>query len=226
MIKETIDKLSKVSWWLVSLVSFTGTLLMVLDCYTRNETQFWRDPNWYEKIILPFYFTFISNVMAVILSLDKLANLFKSKNFKRKFEVLTAVNLTATLIVYWSTLYTKHNVTTNIAWASNIFVHTLTPIFTVAAIYIHVWKNKEVQFSKNIWKSSLKNLLFLLAWTTIALIIYFSLDMNKSSAIYFFLDVVHNKWWETTLFIIFSPIIYYLFNLFFEWTRNVVSKKG
>lgn len=198
---------------------------MILDCYTRNDSQFRREPAWYEKVILPFYFTFISNVMAVLLPIVKLSPLSKNKHLSRNMEVLTSVNLLATMIVYWSTLYTEHNVKTNIAWASNAFVHTATPVLLITVVLVLAWVDREPHVYKNIFTSSAKRLWFLFAWIMLALIVYFSLGMTKDGAIYFFLDVAHIKWWETVLFAVFSPIVYYIFVLGFTWLINKLSKR-
>lgn len=215
----------KYIWWFCFIFALAGVVLMILDCYTRSDSQFRRDPAWYEKVILPFYFTFISNVMGVLLPLVKVSPLKKYRKFVRNFEILTSVNLLATMIVYWSTLYTEHNVKTNIAWASNGFVHTATPILIIAVTMLFVWLNKVKIEYKNVYVSTLTLLWFLFTWIVVALIVYFALGMNKDGAIYFFLDVAHNSWWKSLLFGIFSPVVYYLLVLGFTILLNRLSKK-
>lgn len=147
-----------------------------------------------EKIIVWFYFTFISNVMGLILALFKTLNIFKSesKHFQR-FEIMTTTNLTVTFLVFWAVL-APHNKTWNVPLATiqNIFVHLLTPVALITMFVLNATKGKQRTELSSL-KTSLINLIMPLVWIIVAIIIYFSLGADEHSAIYSFLDFKGHK---------------------------------
>ena len=167
------------------IISFIGVLLMLI--YELGFYKGTRDSN-DEKIITWFYFTFISNVIGVVFFwLKSFAIKERTKHFQR-FEILAVVNLTVTMLIFWSVL-APANKTWSYPFATiqNLFIHLITPVLIIAIFLVDIFKNKETN-SLNSLKSSLINLLMPLVWITIAIIIYFSLGADKDSAIYSFLD--------------------------------------
>lgn len=232
----------KALWTALFAIALTGLVLMFLDCYLRSDIDITGRPGarrvegWHERLIFPFYFTFISNVFGLIVSFLRTFKLDKNVKLLRRLEIFAAVNLVITLIVYWATLFPKTAPDTALSWASNMFIHLITPVITVIAFVFQTKGNKHTHQYKALCKESAWHLIFPLAWLAVATILYFALgaavnydttkipDHNStkvgSGAIYFFLDYCVNAWWITLIYIVAIGGAYYGFTLLAMWLSN------
>lgn len=186
MKKNFINK----KWIHVMTLALTGIILMLtyeLGFYAGSRVSD-------ENIIVWFYFTFISNVMGLVISTLKTFDIYRkdSKHFQR-FEVMATVNLTITMLVFWAVL-APANKTWNVPLATiqNIFVHLLTPLALIVMFILDATKQKPKTELSSL-NTSLVNLIMPLVWIIIAIIIYFSLGADEHSAIYSFLDFKGHK---------------------------------
>lgn len=229
----------KILWSILFAIALTGIILMFLDCYLRSDADITeregarRVLGWHERFIFPFYFTFISNMFGLVVSFMRTFRLDANKKLMRRLEVFMAVNLTITLIVYWATLFPKTRPDTDLSWASNLFIHLLTPVLAVAVFVYQTRKNKETYAYKNIYVQSAWNLIFPFAWLAVAIAIYYGLASTvdydvaktKSGAIYFFLDFYKNSWTTAVIYVFGIGIAYYGFTLLSLWISNPKIKK-
>lgn len=236
------NKTRQIVWAILFVIALAGVIVMFIDTYGRSDADLASRVNskgelirveaWHEKLIFPFYFTFISNAMAIITSAIMLFVKKTNTGWMRRLQVFMAINLLVTFLVYWATLFPNHHPDGAISWVTNLSVHLITPLLAIVAFLVQTVGNKETIKYKNIFKSAAANLLFLVVWISIALIIYFSIgasvsfDSHKvqSGAIYFFMNVIENKPLTTVIYIIAIPVAYYLFTLGAMWISNPRKK--
>lgn len=172
-----------------------------------------RDASWKEKLILPFYFTFLSNALAVFASSLRIFNYIKSDYFKTRVDIMMAANLFITCLVYWALLFPFRKPENVIGWISNMIIHLTTPVLSIVVFVIYHRKLKENNDNLNHWKTGNWDMAFLLGWLIIAFIIYFAMGMNKSSAIYAFMNVANQKWYMSLIYLISIPSLYYFMHV-------------
>lgn len=231
--KLTIERKRQLAWITLFAVALIGIILMFIDCYGRPLSEINRgsdlvkypnDKHWHEYLIFPFYFTFQSNMLAVIVPIIVFFELIKKKKVLRRLQIFMAVNLLITMLVYWATLFPIHHPDNGISWTTNLLVHLIVPLLAIVAFFVQTLKNKETHAYSNIWKAASWNLLYPVVWLIIGLVIYFSLGMVHSAAIYHFMNIAHNPWYETIGYIIGVFGAYYLFTVLAIWLSNPKRK--
>lgn len=237
----------KIVWSILYAIALLGIILMFLDTYLRTDLEITGRPGarrvegWHERLIFPFYFTFISNMFGLVVSFMRTFKLDKNERLMRRLEIFMAVNLTITFIVYWATLFPKTKPDTGLAWAAMMFVHLITPIAAVFAFAVQTVKNKKTPVYSNIYFESAKNMVFPFVYLGVATVLYLALgaavdfDTTKipgkeitkvgSGAVYFFLDYCVNAWYTTLIYIVAIAVAYYGFTLLAMWVSNPKVKK-
>lgn len=187
-----------------------------------------------ERIYVWFYFTFISNMFAVVLGATSLFknHSFDSKHWQRA-KVMMVVNLVITFLVYWIMLAKGANWHNGLAVVQNMFVHLLTPILAVVAF---LWETEKTDRSKrNI--SALEtvawNFIFPVVWLIVVLIVYYATGAKESSAIYATITDFKNHPKVTVMTIIGVAIAYplltmgaaYTFSRKFKWNIKLSFKR-
>ena len=226
-----IIKNKKPSTIILFIISLLIVFFYFTVAYTKLFTLMGREA-WVERLLIPFYFTTISNVLILVLFSCKMffsKNLFNNKFFKI-FEIIAINNITLTIIVYWL-LLAKMSLPQlieerRILMIINTFlVHLVMPLVAIINFLYEIFylKNK-TKIKGDIFINSFKTLLFPISYLVIALIFYFSLGAHKTSAIYFFIDIIRFPWFKTLIYFLSINGFYYICSFLFIYLNNNFSK--
>lgn len=225
MLKAT-EKRRQITWYILLIVSLIALIIMWLDTYLFDTNKRYMDDDgeiigkkWYDELILPFYFTHISNVMGFLMAFNWVFLIIKNNHIRKRFEILTVTNLMLTLLVYWTILLPFGPPQTALGWIDNLLVHLFVPLLGLFAFLNENFfiKNK-IKFKT--WKDSGYHMIFPIVWLIIAMIIYISLNFDSGAAIYPFLDVVNNPVWLSIIYFLAIGICYYFITWFFIKITN------
>lgn len=192
---EKINKIKKQIWMALFAISTLGVILMAiyhLGVYTQDTSKIdkasgeilTRTPS-LERLYFWFYFTFISNMFAVVLSTAhfcKKVN-WESKHWQRA-KVMMAVNLLITFLVYWIILAKDANWHNGLSVVTNLFVHCFTPMLAIATFLVETEKDRTTKRNITALNTAIWNLLFPVVWLIMILIIYYATGAHGHSAIY------------------------------------------
>lgn len=194
MLKNISTKLSDKRyrlWFSLLIVSAIGVAIMIAAAFIDGS---YKRPDWKERTIIWLYFTFMSNVSAIIVSSLVVFGVIRinSKHAQRA-KTLMAVNLTVTSIIFWTVLVKDIAHYPTLTIISTIAVHAITPIFAVF-VYFYEAKNSIIEDKD---KSSplitmMLNTIFPALWLVMAITVYYSMGPDSESAIYGFLDFNKN----------------------------------
>lgn len=215
-------------YFFLGFSALLGLFLMIANTYGHYEfisldsKRNYR-PNWEEYLMLPFYFTFLSNVLGLIISGIHLTMKNPKQIVLEHFKVMMVVNLVITFIVYWAILSTHMNWSDGFTVVSNLFIHLFTPIAAVVAFVAEsvLKKPKLITVKKGV----LWNFLMPAIYLIVALVLYAILGADgKEDAPYAFLDVA-NKPIMAVGYIIGIAVAYIgftvLFVCIFKWNFKI-----
>lgn len=205
-------------WFSLLIISLIGIITMFISTYIYGSAD---RTYWKEAFILFLYFTFISNIFAVVISSLVVFNKIPlgNKHIQRS-KVMMVVNLTITSIIFWAVLSGKIASYGPVAMTSTIIVHTITPTFAIFVFFYEGIKTKILDKDKISPKTTtIINVSMPFIWMVMATVVYLSLGMDKEAAIYSFLDFKGN--WIMSLIIIPSiAITYPALTYLYAWLYN------
>lgn len=219
------NSIRKIIWPLLLLVSSVGIALMwtqTFEFFPREKAPGDRE-NWKQFLILPFYFTFLSNLCAFLASFFRCTEIIKNENFLRRLEIFMAVNLTITMLVYWTMIFPRNEINSPFSFTATFWIHVITPCLSLIVFFLHNHVYAE-RVSVKTWRNSIWHLIFPVVWLIVAISIYYILGGNKNDAIYKFLDFNHQAWWMSILVVSGIGIAYYLFTALYTKITNPKEK--
>ena len=207
----------------ISLISTLFVMISELTQYVQPMKDGKPDPTtkdaFQEHIYLFFKFTFLSNLMCCVVSFFAITNIISNENNHfRRIKVMNNANLTITMIVFWTLIFPKRGIGYYdvFGFITTIFAHLIVPILAIITFFIEA-KYSSINKKINIVKTSTMNMIFIVLWTIIALILYFSFGGVKKDAIYSFMAILQNKWYKTLMIIIVVYSAYFGFNSLYTW---------
>ena len=219
------SKSEKIFNWFLFFSALIGLTIMFLEVFFKL-TSTYRTPEYAEKIVFPFYFTFQSNVLGLAFGIIAVFGLIKNKKWNYNIRIFAAVNLTLTFIVYWTVLLPTAGAPDGIvSWFANMFIHCITPILTVICFVFYV-RRETIKFVT--WKKSLLHILYPLVWFIIAIILYYAGGAKKDAyAIYGFLEFEQNAVWFSIMMVFAIGISYYGLTYLAIWSlgKNFSKKE-
>lgn len=223
--KERLKNKKYVAWLTLFIVSSIGIILMITSTFTNwehytsiDDKRLMRE-HWKTSIIIWCYFTFQSNLIAVIASAIVI---FKgvelSSTHMQRFKTMMAVNLLITCGIFWSLLVSELSEYNPLGLTSTIMVHAITPMLAIFTYFFDGYKNK-IEKKSTPLMSFLLIPIYPLTWLILGIIIYYSLGRNGSSAIYTFM--FFDKNWVMSVAVISGiTIAYPSFVFLFQWIYN------
>ncbi|MCP4336354.1 MAG: hypothetical protein GY679_00715 [Mycoplasma sp.] len=151
--------------------------------------------NW----ITPFYFTFQSNILVFVLFILKSFGILeiKTKESHKKYQIITTINITITMILYWtllgpvSSIWTHGGIESILKIIATLGVHLLIPIMMLISFHFDKLKKGE-----NGVVLSYTNILLTLIYPIIWIIISISLYYITRKIHHFSPEALNNgKWW-------------------------------
>lgn len=192
---EKIIKTKKQIWTALFAVSALGVILMAiyhLGVYTQDTSKIdkttlailTRTPSM-ERLYFWFYFTFVSNMFAVVLSAAHFCKKinWESKHWQRA-KVMMAVNLLITFLVYWIILAKDANWHNGLSVVTNLFVHCFTPMLAITTFLVETEKDRITKRNITALSTAMWNFIFPIVWLIVILILYYATGAKESSAIY------------------------------------------
>lgn len=215
------NAIRKIIWPLLLMISTMGIVLMwtqVFEFYPREKAIGDRE-NWKQFLILPFYFTFLSNFCAFLASFFRCTGIVKNEKILRRLEIFMAVNLTITMLVYWTMIFPKNEIHSSFSFTSTFWIHVITPCMSLIVFFVHNHYYPERIAVKTI-HNSLWHLLFPIVWLIIAVSLYYILGGSKNDAIYKFLDFNNQAWWMSIIVVTGIGIAYFGFTTLYTKLTN------
>ncbi len=215
------------AWVILFFSALIGILLMIIYTFVTKTEKLGHKNN--EGIIMWFYFTFLSNVIGLIVSSIRVFENIKGIEHKKYniLRLMATTSLIVTFLVYWSYLFPGSLKTHGMEafnFTKTLFVHALTPIMMVVVFFYSNFKLREA-IKKSPWKESLFTSIYPLVWMIVAIIIYFALGGDKDSAIYSFLNFNKNPAWMFPAFFFGIGSLYFLTSLLLQVLENKIAIK-
>lgn len=208
-------------WPLLFLISSIGIVLMwtqTFEFYPHEKLATDR-ANWKQFLILPFYFTFLSNFLAVLVSGYRSMGCGWNEKFMRRAEIFMVVNLTITMGVYWSMIFPSANISSTFTFASTFWIHVVTPVASIIVFFLHN-HNYSYKVKMKPIKTAIQNMVFPVLWLAVAITIYYSLGGTENDAIYKFLNFNNQAWYLSIAFVAGIGIVYFGFTWFYTKLTN------
>ena len=217
------------SWVMLFFSALIGVLLMIIYTFVAKTEKLSHKNN--EAIIVWFYFTFLSNVIGLIVSSIRVFENIKGIEHKKYniLRLMATTSLIVTFLVYWGYLFPGHLKDNDFKieafnFTKTLFVHALTPIMMVVVFFYSNFRLKEA-IKKSPWKESLFTSIYPFVWMIVAIIIYFALGGGKNSAIYSFLNFNEKPAWMFPAFFFGIGSLYFFTSLLLQVLENKIAIK-
>lgn len=223
---ESFKNKKYLTWFILFCMSLFGVILSIVvtfthwERYIENGVKIVR-PHWKTEIMYWFHFTFQSNMLAVIISSLVIFGKIDigNKHFQRA-KTMMAVSLLVTCVIFWTLLVHKLSTYTTLGIVSTVFVHALTPTLAIFTFFFDGHKTEiKTEDKAKPWVTMLLITIFPILWLICAIIIYYSLGADASSAIYNFLDF-NRHLTEGIIVISGLSVVYPCIAYLFQWIYN------
>ena len=204
------------TFFIVALISVT---IMITSTFTeppvkdRSASQ--------EHLILWFYFTFQSNFIGMITSgIITFFKVDREKPWVQRLKICMVINLTITMIVFWTILFRDPSKYSTFTFVSTVLVHAVNPIMALIAFCWDVYK-EDYAIKVNVKTTSLL-IIYPVVWLIIAVILYYAINDGEHGAIYGFLSFEERPAWLVVLMVFGIGLSYAGFN--FAFTKFLMNR--